>query len=273
MSEHGSPTGPEAVDVRSASFTDRIGEAARAKTLLVSTDFDGTIAPFMDDPQAVTPLPEAIASLVGLATLPGTTVALVSGRDLATLGRLAGHPAGAVLVGSHGAESSDRDIAGAGTLTREQATLLDEIAAAAGELTERYEGLTVERKTAAVGVHVRQVADASREPAMREADQMIRERFGLAPMLGKNVVEAAVLSATKGHALAALAAKVGADAIVYLGDDVTDETVFTQFAGHDGALMIKIGAGDTAGTTRLEGTADAAQALVMLHERRAEATT
>ncbi len=68
-----------------------LGRIARLPQLLVACDYDGTLAPLVDDPTRAEPLPEAVAAIRALATLPQTTVAVVSGRalrDLATLSRL-----------------------------------------------------------------------------------------------------------------------------------------------------------------------------------------
>lgn len=81
-----------------------VGRVARVPQLLVACDYDGTLAPIVDDPTRAEPLPEAVAAIRALATLPQTTVAVVSGRalrDLATLSRLPGE---VHLVGSHGSE-------------------------------------------------------------------------------------------------------------------------------------------------------------------------
>jgi len=58
--------------------------AARPK-VVIATDFDGVLAPLVHDPMASRALPGTIESLEGLAALPATYAAVVSGRDLATL--------------------------------------------------------------------------------------------------------------------------------------------------------------------------------------------
>src|SRR6478672_518711 len=81
-----------------------LGRIARVPQLLVGCDYDGTLAPLVDDPAAAGPLPEAVAAVRALAALPQTVVAVISGRalrDLATLSRL---PSEVHLVGSHGSE-------------------------------------------------------------------------------------------------------------------------------------------------------------------------
>ena len=81
-----------------------LGRVARVPQLLIGCDYDGTLAPLVDDPSKADPLTEAVAAVRSLASLPQTTVAVVSGRslrDLATLSRL---PSEIHLVGSHGSE-------------------------------------------------------------------------------------------------------------------------------------------------------------------------
>lgn len=247
--------------------------AAQADVLLLATDFDGTVAPFMDDPSAVRPLPGAVEALAEAAALPGTTAALVSGRDLRTLASLSGAPESVQLIGSHGAESTNTGLAGTGTLTPQHREKLDQLAEVLTELQQRHPEARIERKAAAVVWHTRGMEPAQSARAMADAAEAASQRCGIEPMLGKNVVECAVLDASKGRALRALADTLGADAVVYLGDDVTDETVFTEFAGTPGALMIKVGPGQTAATIRLVGPEDAVATLEAIVQQRREVAT
>ena len=75
-----------------------------ARRLLVALDFDGTLAPEVDDPLAARALPEATAALEALRALPETVVALVAGRSLDSLAHVGQVPPETPLVGSHGLE-------------------------------------------------------------------------------------------------------------------------------------------------------------------------
>src|SRR5690554_7005804 len=79
-------------------------ELARTKRLLVALDFDGTLAPEVDDPEHARATPEAREAVLRLLDLPNTRVALVSGRALRSLEQVAGLPDNVLLVGSHGIE-------------------------------------------------------------------------------------------------------------------------------------------------------------------------
>ena len=78
--------------------------AAEVPRLLVTSDFDGTMAPIVNNPADARPLPEAARALIALADVPATATALISGRALEVLRSLSSMPDTVHLVGSHGAE-------------------------------------------------------------------------------------------------------------------------------------------------------------------------
>src|ERR1700760_1039441 len=72
---------------------------------LVATDYDGTLAPIVDDPAAAVPAPGAAAALARLAAVVGT-VAVITGRaaaDAVALGGLQDVP-GLIVLGHYGAQ-------------------------------------------------------------------------------------------------------------------------------------------------------------------------
>src|SRR5262245_7675843 len=81
-----------------------LSKIARVPQLLVACDYDGTLAPIVEDPTRATQLPEAVAAVRTLASLPQTTVAVISGRSLRDLAALSRLPSEVHLVGSHGSE-------------------------------------------------------------------------------------------------------------------------------------------------------------------------
>ncbi len=74
---------------------------ARRGSLLIASDFDGTLAQVVRDPRRARALPQASRALAELARR--TPVAVISGRDLANLAVQCRVP-GAVLLGSYGLE-------------------------------------------------------------------------------------------------------------------------------------------------------------------------
>src|SRR3712207_7026086 len=60
---------------------------------------------------------------------------------------------------------------------------------------------------------------------------------------GKEVIELSVITTHKGTALDTLRTQLSASAVVFVGDDVTDENAFAHLHGPD--VGIKVGGGDT----------------------------
>jgi trehalose 6-phosphate phosphatase len=249
-----------------AELTAAIDEFVSAPTVLVASDFDGVLAPLVLDPMASRPLPGTVESLRGLAALSSTYAAVVSGRDLATLTRLTGlGDSDVTRIGSHGGESSAGNVAA--SLTADQRAELDAVTAELEEVTAAHSGARLEHKPAAVVLHTRRMAsEASARAAEAAALEVTARHTGLHVLHGKHVVEVSVVRADKGTALVALRDDVGADAVAYFGDDVTDEDAFRALGPDD--LTVKVGSGDTAARFRVESVEDAAETLRVIFERR-----
>jgi trehalose 6-phosphate phosphatase len=222
--------------------------AAAAPRLLVALDFDGVLAPIVPVPSDARPLPATVAAIEALAALPDTTVALLSGRGLANLSTVSGFGPPVHLIGSHGGEFADAD--GTGSMLDDGARArLDRLSAELRELVAGEPGVTLEDKPAGVAVHVR---NAERAVAARVLDAVRSgpaSRAGVQTTPGKEVLDLAVLEVSKGSALDRLRERIGADAVVFAGDDVTDETAFARL--RPGDLGVKVGEGDTAAEYRV----------------------
>ncbi len=217
-----------------------LSRIAQVPQLLVGCDYDGTLSPLVDDPTAAGPLPEAVAAVRALASLPQTVVAVISGRalrDLATLSRL---PSEVHLVGSHGSEFDLGFIQRLEPGLRElHGRLLSELT----EISRAHPGTRLETKPASVAVHVRGTDPEVGERAL----EAIRCGPATWPDVhvtnGKDVIELSLLATDKGAAVNTLRAQTSASAVLYLGDDVTDENAFTKLHGPD--IGIKVGPGET----------------------------
>ncbi|BDH59163.1 trehalose-phosphatase [Tsukamurella sp. PLM1] len=240
-----------------APLAEALARFAALRHVLVATDYDGVVAPIVADPAAAFPLPGTVAALESLAGLPGVTVALVSGRDRATLGRLSGvsgSDGALVTVGSHGAEWDD-DLGG--LLDAPLLALRDAVLADLAAIAARFPGAAVEPKPLGGALHVRNVVDASSAPAaLEEARRGPAARPGVHATDGKAVLELTVLDASKGRALQVLRERTGAAAVLYLGDDVTDEKAFAVLTEADD-VSVKVGDGATAARFRVDGPAAA----------------
>ena len=135
---------------------------ARAPQLLVACDYDGTLAPIVDDPTHAEPLPEAVAALRALAALPQTTVAVISGRALRDLAALSRLPSEVHLVGSHGSEFDVGFVHGSRPRWSALRTRLGRRVCASSPAASP--GVRLEPKPASVAVHTRGVAHETRPP-------------------------------------------------------------------------------------------------------------
>lgn len=247
---------------------DALTDVAQSTTLLVATDFDGVLAPLVLDPSQSRPLPGTIESLQALAALPETHAAVVSGRDLATLTALTGLGDSEVTrIGSHGAESSTAE-AGSGELGPVETDRLEALVADVAALAAAHPGTGLEHKPAAVVLHTRGMDAGAADAAEAAAHELAGRHTGVQVTRGKHVVEMSVVQADKGTALLAVRDAVGADVIVYFGDDVTDEDVFTVLSPSD--IGVKVGDGATAATYRVAEPEQAGEALALLARSRAE---
>lgn len=252
-----------------ADVHDRIVRAAGLPRVVLASDFDGTLAPFHIDPMAVQPAPGSVEALREAAGLDGVTTALVSGRDLETLSTLSGVAIGdpVVLIGSHGAQSS-RDDQGTEGLSEAQVALLATLEAELEDICTRYPGARVEHKAAARVLHTRGLDDAASDAALAAAEAVAARHPDVHVLSGKCVVELPVVEATKGAALKHLASATGSEAIVYFGDDVTDERAFAVMDESAGDLGVKVGEGVTSAPVRVDGVDDVVAALRLFVDTR-----
>jgi trehalose 6-phosphate phosphatase len=73
-----------------------------------------------------------------------------------------------------------------------------------------------------------------------------------------------VVQADKGTALRHLRQRLGARAVLYAGDDVTDENALATLDPAAGDVGVKVGPGDTAAGHRIDGPPDVAVLLSSL---------
>lgn len=236
--------------------------------ILVASDFDGVLAPFVQDPLSARALDGTIEDLARLAALPRTFAAVVSGRELAVLDELTGldRDDAVTRIGTHGAQSSR---APGTALERSQATLLDRITVELQHLVGGDPGARLETKPTAAVVHTRGMEPGRACEVEWAALEVAARHTGVQVLHGKDVVELGVVRADKGTALMGLAREVAAQAVAYLGDDVTDEFAFRAMRPHD--VSVKIGPGDTAARFRLDSAQDVPALLHDVHEQRAAA--
>jgi trehalose-phosphatase len=254
---------------------DQLIPAARlsGRPLVLLFDVDGTLAPIAPHP-ALARVPGATRRIIAtLATRPGVTVVLVSGRAAHDARRLVGVEQ-VWTVGNHGAEiiapdgevSVDPDVSRYAESMARTAQMLE-------PLLSPISGVMLENKTWTLTVHYR-AADEREVPRLRGVVQGIAGENGLRVTEGKKVFEIRPpVRVDKGTAIARLAERLGAlsadSSLLFAGDDVTDEDAFRFLREHHPrAVTIRVGeARDTAAEFTLRDT----EQLRVLLERVARA--
>lgn len=216
-------------------------------------DFDGTLVGFADRPEGVHVAPEAVDHLARLAGRLSGALAIVTGRDIATIDTFLS-PLRLPVAGVHGLAMRHGD----GRIVEHdvQASDLDAIAAGMDAFAAGQEGLIVERKSKSVALHYRlspAAGDDCREMAGRAAGRLP----GYKVLEGKFVYEVRSDAADKGRAIAHFleGAPFAGRIPVFVGDDVTDEDGFDMVNAR-GGLSIKVGEGETSARYRLDSPDD-----------------
>lgn len=214
-----------------------------AENPLFFLDYDGTLAPIVDDPEAAVPHAEAPPLLRKLDT--HYPLWIVTGRDLQALSAFLDQPLNA--IGLHGAQQ--------GIIGEEVENLTPDAAAQALRRLRRTvpsaEGLRVEDKDQSFAVHYRDVEDEAevRDHLEQWLDAMPET---LDAIWGKKVVELRPEGLTKGTAVRRIAEEHPDCTPVYLGDDVTDEDAFEVLQELPrNCVTVKVGADDTCADHRL----------------------
>ena len=240
-----------------------LARLAGAEILLVACDYDGTLAPIVDDPERAYPDEEALGALEALGGLSDTRAAIISGRSWANLRRLSGGPPNVTLVGGHGAETGPEEgPPGAG----EEMARLAAVAAALEAIAAKFAGTKIDRKPTGVAFHYRGLDPAMAGKALRMVEAGPGRDARLHLRHGKKVVEFSISAVDKGVALATIRDECGAGATVFLGDDLTDEDAFAVLGPED--VGIKVGPGLSKAGHRVAGQERVGAVLASLLELR-----
>ncbi len=226
-----------------------------APQVLVASDFDGTLVPIVARPEDVAVSEDLRRLLSGLAAR--RPFLICTGRSLADLRERIGEIPGLDCIANHGAE---RRLAGA---TRDEVSVptgwgdwrATALPALQAEVARR--GGRIEDKLHSIALHYRQSGaghwtnEAGSEFLRGLLTPAVRLLEGEAAW---NLVPAGV---SKGQALARHCAERGFRALVYCGDERTDETVFElPSTSALRVIGVRVGAGPTAARYRVRDPAE-----------------
>lgn len=235
------------------SLADLQSQISGQSRILIASDFDGTLSPLVDHPGNAVLCPEAPVVLARLAAMrPKVRLAFLSGRSLADLAcRLGPASEHAILAGNHGLELRGAHLDWIHRMAfaaRPQIeSLIEELVPSMGELA----GVELEDKGASLTLHYRRM-DPVDFPKLRALvdDLALPEQVRMHE--GKMVFEfRPKVEWNKGFAIRRILRRIDLsdDAVIFLGDDATDEDVFREL--EPTAITLHVGSGLVSSGARL----------------------
>jgi trehalose-phosphatase len=230
---------PERVAVEVAQRLD-------GRHLLLLTDYDGTLADLARVPAEAFVADDVRDALDGMAIRPDITVGVVSGRRLVDVAERVGSDA-EFVAGLHGLEITGPDAAFHHYALDTVAPVIERLLHDAERELSWCPGLFLEDKTYALTCHVRLSPPDLAARALDEFEAIVEPQLEarvLRLMTGAQAMEALpAVDWHKGRAVAWIRARVAARlgapvAVVYLGDDRTDEDAFAALADDDVAVGV-----------------------------------
>ncbi|MBO6938489.1 MAG: trehalose-phosphatase [Deltaproteobacteria bacterium] len=207
--------------------------ATLPRPVLLGLDVDGTLARIVRDPSKAR-VPDGTQTVLRkLAKRDDYRVALITGRDLPALKRMARVPGAWRAVEHGGRIVRPGERARAPKLTAEEKAKLDAFTQWASQGSGH-----VEHKARSVALHVRRLgADTARERLA--AAKKVAKESGLIAREGRAVLEAELESGDKGVALTKLHELTGAESVFFAGDDLTDLPAIRYAKSHGIGVFIK----------------------------------
>jgi len=216
-------------------------DLSKTKMALLILDYDGTLAPFSQNPDNVRPYPGIYEKNKKIMTLNHTKVVVLSGRDLQGLKELIKIDPLPELWGSHGGERLQTNSVNP-IVKRLDSMINNLLAKAFADAESLAPGLYCEVKPLSIALHWRgRDADMAQEQRLRVLEQWKKMILGQPLEIHEfdGGIELRLQGINKGEAVKTLLKEVSADTVIaYLGDDFTDEEAF-EILG-DRALKILV---------------------------------
>ena len=213
-----------------------------AKERLVITDYDGTLVPFEKLPADAKPSKELLDLLASIAAVPNTRLVVLSGRDRETLQKWLSESR-ATLVSEHGGwMKNPSDAEWLPLFPANNDAWKKDIRPAMELFVNRIPESFIEEKTFSLVWHYRNAEPESAATAAKELlDTMTNftNNLNIYVVPGDKIVEVRTLGINKGNFYSTALAKLESDFILALGDDWTDEDLFSVLPPH--AYSIKVG--------------------------------
>jgi trehalose 6-phosphate synthase/phosphatase len=226
---------PEKIELIAADY-----QKAQKKLFLL--DYDGTLVGFKNNPLDAYPNEELYELLDKINSDPTTELAIISGRDRATLNKWFGHK-NYTLVSDHGAwmrkVGSDWE-----ALDHLKSGWKDNIRPVLEAFTDSTPGSLIEEKEYSIAWHYRKVdveMAALRTMELKHVLKSLLFNNSLSLLDGNKVIEVKNSNINKGRAASRVIGNAAYDFIFSIGDDWTDEFMFEELTDNNSAYTVKVG--------------------------------
>ncbi len=217
---------------------------------LILLDYDGTLVPFSKLPEDAMPDKEIFSILEKLTGDSKNEVVIISGRDKETLEKWLGHlPLN--MIAEHGAFYKIKNQSWITTL-QQKTDWKNVILPILDLFVDRTPGSLIEEKKSSLVWHFRK-SDPElaklRTHELKETIVVLATNLNIGVFEGNKIIEIKPVTINKGEAIQRLMSEKPWPFIFCVGDDYTDEDMFTALP--DGAVSCKIGTGISAAKYRL----------------------
>lgn len=227
-------------------------EYIQNRKLCLFLDYDGTLSPIASRPKEATLSPEMRSLLEDLAAAPDCKVYIVSGRSLKDIKETVG--IGNIgYIGNHGFEMDVPHVVFGNFNFEQTRKVLVSLKTEIEKAVSSFKGSFVEDKGVTLSVHYRLLEFGLQASIQGLLDEIVKPfvaRGEVSVSPGKKVFEIKPpVEWDKGRAVLWLLDKLQKaegkmPAVVYIGDDRTDEDAFRALKGK--GVIIKVGEGETA---------------------------
>lgn len=233
---------------RSSVTRMKLPESLDLKRHAMFLDFDGTLVDLVARPELVEVTAEARDTLAALVEKSDGAIAIITGRDIATVDAFLA-PLKLPVAGVHGL--TRRDVSGRFHEPQFDSAPLAKLKAELASLIGSEDGLLLEEKQGALVLHYRQRPDLE-EVCTAAMEKAARAHPSITTRIGKMVIEAVGYPTDKGRAIENFMneAPFRGRIPVFAGDDVTDEDGFAVVE-RLGGLSVKVGSGETRASYRV----------------------
>jgi trehalose 6-phosphate synthase/phosphatase len=226
-----------------ARIRDKLVESYRsAHRRAIVLDYDGTLVPFVSNPAAARPDRQLTDLIAKIAADPANDVAIVSGRDKASLDRWFG-TLPVSMIAEHGVWSREPGDADWTLNTPTDDAWKDRIRPSLQSYVDRTPGSSLEEKDRSLVWHYRSCNVELAERRVAEMRNDLAETaldMGLQMADGNKIVEFKSADINKGSAAYRWLGDASYDFVFVAGDDLTDEDMF--HAAPEEAWSVKVGA-------------------------------